>query len=246
MSEWWTYTLQDFLMFSARTYFRMFELYNAEIWPIQIAALLLGLTVLILLRRPTPAGGRIVSAAMAACWLWIAVAFHIHRYAGIFWVAVYFGAAFALEAALWIVEGVIGGRVTLAGDSVIARRAGVAIFIFALILQPLLGPALGRAWSQTQVFGVTPDPTAVATLGILLLSRGRLRWELWVVPILWCAVSGATLRAMRAAEAWILFAAAGAAIVLAVFESLRRRRSTAGAPWRDDAIPSGEKIGEPR
>jgi hypothetical protein len=28
MSEWWTYTLSDFLLFSPRVYYRLFELHN--------------------------------------------------------------------------------------------------------------------------------------------------------------------------------------------------------------------------
>ena len=43
MSEWWTYRLSDFLMFSPRTYHRLFELTNAEIWPLQIVTLAAGL-----------------------------------------------------------------------------------------------------------------------------------------------------------------------------------------------------------
>ena len=39
MSEWWTYSLSSFLLFSARTYYRLFELYNAEVWPLQIVTL---------------------------------------------------------------------------------------------------------------------------------------------------------------------------------------------------------------
>ena len=35
MPEWWTYSLSDFLMFSPRTYYRLFELHNAAIWPAQ-------------------------------------------------------------------------------------------------------------------------------------------------------------------------------------------------------------------
>jgi hypothetical protein len=31
MSEWWTYSLWDFLLFSPRTYYRLFELYNLAI-----------------------------------------------------------------------------------------------------------------------------------------------------------------------------------------------------------------------
>ena len=227
MSEWWTYTLQDFLMFSPRTYFRMFELYNREIWPAQIAAILLGLALLALLRRPTAAGSRLVCAALSACWLWVAVAFHIHRYAGIFTAAVYVGAAFVLEAILFLVEGVLAGRLVFAPGG--ARRAGFAIYLFAVGVQPLLGPIFGRAWREIQIFGVTPDPTAVATLGILLRIQGRRRWELWIIPILWCALSAATLGAMKAPEEWVLIAAAGLAVVLAIGQALRGRRSRLAA-----------------
>ena len=33
MSEWWTYTLGDFLMFSPATYWRLVESYNRDVWP---------------------------------------------------------------------------------------------------------------------------------------------------------------------------------------------------------------------
>jgi hypothetical protein len=53
------------------------------------------------------------------------------------------------------------------------------------------------------VFGITPDPTALATLGLLAMAEGRRRGALTVVPILWCLLSGATLLAMGSLEAWI-------------------------------------------
>jgi len=43
MSEWWTYRLSDLLLFSPRTYYRLFELYNAAIWPAQVLAVVIGL-----------------------------------------------------------------------------------------------------------------------------------------------------------------------------------------------------------
>ena len=46
MSEWWTYRLSDFLMFSPRTYYRLFELYNAEVWPGHWVGLSVGATAL--------------------------------------------------------------------------------------------------------------------------------------------------------------------------------------------------------
>lgn len=36
MSDWATYTLADFLMFSPRVYFRLVERYNQGLWPLQL------------------------------------------------------------------------------------------------------------------------------------------------------------------------------------------------------------------
>ena len=47
MSEWWTYSLLDFLLFSPRTYYRLFELYNLAVWPWHVLAIVLGLAVLV-------------------------------------------------------------------------------------------------------------------------------------------------------------------------------------------------------
>ncbi|MDN4037293.1 hypothetical protein [Massilia sp. YIM B02443] len=36
MNEWWTYSLSDFLMFSVRSYWRLTELTNRDLWPAQL------------------------------------------------------------------------------------------------------------------------------------------------------------------------------------------------------------------
>jgi hypothetical protein len=217
MSEWWTYSLSDFLLFSPQTYYRLFELYNAAIWPAQIGAIAVGLAILALLCRPGTVQGRIIAALLAACWLWIAIAFHLARYATINWAASYFAAGFAVEAMLLLWVGVARGGLGLRPASDLAGRVGLGIFLFALAVQPLIGPLLGRDWRQAELFGLAPDPTAVATLGLLLLTAGRTTWALMAVPALWCAVTGATLWVMEAPDFW----AAPLAAVLVVALSLR-------------------------
>src|SRR5215471_12712971 len=118
MSEWWTYTLSDFLLFSPSTYFRLFELYNAAIWPLQLAAVALGLVSAILLVRGK--GARAIAAVLAAAWAWVAVAFLARRYATINWAAVYFAWAFGLEAAL-LAWTAFAGRIRAARPTFPAR-----------------------------------------------------------------------------------------------------------------------------
>jgi hypothetical protein len=220
MPEWWTYTLSDIQSFSLQTYYRLFELYNAAIWPVHIVALGSGLGSGLHPRR-----GRLIAAILAGCWLWIAIAFHATRYATLSWVAVYFAWGFGVEAALLIWAGVIRGRLVFGPRVDAIGGAGRWIFLFGLLVQPLIGLLFGREWRQIEIFGVAPDPTAVATLGILLLATGRVRWELMAVPVLWCAISGAMLAAMEAPDAWVTPVAALVAVSLAAWRTLARRRA---------------------
>ena len=215
MSEWWSYSLSEFLLFSPRTYYRLFELYNAAIWPAQIGAVAVGLAILALLRRSGTVQGRVVAALLAACWLWVAIAFHLERYATINWAASYFAAGFVVEAALLLWVGVARGGLGLRLAPDLAGRVGLCIFLFALVVQPLIGPLLGRDWRQVEIIGLAPDPTAVATLGLLLLSAGRTTWALMAVPALWCAGTGATRWVMEAPDFWVAPLAAILVVVLA-------------------------------
>ena len=106
MSEWWTYSLSSFLLFSARTYYRLFELYNADVWPLQIVTLAAGLAILVLIVRGTAWSGRIVAAILAALWLFVAWAYLLERYDPINFAARYFAIGFALQAALLMWTGV--------------------------------------------------------------------------------------------------------------------------------------------
>ncbi|HEX6137139.1 MAG TPA: DUF6064 family protein [Casimicrobiaceae bacterium] len=214
MSEWWTYRPSSFLPFSPRTWFRLHELYNGEIWPLQLVALALGAAILVLAMRGGTGSGRWIAAILAACWTFVAWAFHYRHYATINWAASYFAVAFAIEALLLAWIGVVRGALAFAPQTAV-QRAGVLLAAFALLAEPAIGPLLGRSWSQTEVFGTAPDPTAVATMGVLL-AADRLCWPLLVVPLLWCAVSGGFQWAMALPDALVVPLLAATALLLAL------------------------------
>ncbi|MGE0873106.1 MAG: DUF6064 family protein [Burkholderiales bacterium] len=222
MSEWWTYSLSSFLLFSPATYYRLIELHNAQWWPAQCAALAAGATIFSCALRGGDARSRAALLLLAACWAWVAWAYHLDRYATINWAASYFGWAFAAQALLlaWTAA---RGTLRFASPPAGPARAGLAMCIVSLAGWPLLAPLFGRGWSQAEVFGFAPDPTALATLGILL-AAGRMRPALFVIPLLWCALSGALLWAMRSPEAIAVPAAALAAIAVAAWRTIRERR----------------------
>ncbi len=220
MSEWWTYRLGDFLLFAPRAYYRLFELYNESVWPLQILAAVIGLTILALLLSRPRYGAQVVALLLALCWAWVAYAFLFSRYATINWAATYFAVGFAVQAGLLLLSAATG-RLAFSRPETATRTAGIFILAFALLVQPIMGPLLGRDWSEIELFGLAPDPTVLATLGVLIVAD-RIRWALFTIPLLWCAVSGLTLLAMEAPDALLMPVAGLLALVLALARSLRR------------------------
>jgi len=218
MSEWWTYRLYDFLLFTPRTYYRLFELYNAAIWPVQILAIAIGVLLILMCAR---GAGRAAALVLMSVWLWVAVAFLALRYATINWAATYAAWAFGIQAALllWLA---VRGRFD--PPTVFARRLGLGLIVFAVFLEPLSGLLLGRPLRQIELFATTPDATVVATLGALLALRPKRRWLLMIIPVLWCLLTGLTLLAMSARDFWI---APSAALVVIVAAVAQRRAASA-------------------
>jgi hypothetical protein len=222
MSEWWSYSLSDFLLFSPRTYYRLFELYNAAIWPAQWLALALGAVVLVLPLRPRRWVGRCVAAILAACWLWVMWFYLLDHYATINWAASYAAVGFAIEALLLLWTGSVRDGLRFRPPSDPAGVAGGGLVAFAVFVHPLTGPLLlGRPWPQAEMFGVVPDPTVLATLGVVIAAASPC-WPLLVVPLIWCVISGATLWAMQSPDAPVLPIAGAVAVALTGWKSLAR------------------------
>lgn len=220
MSEWWTYRPEDFLLFSPRVYWRMFELHNAQYWPLHLLTLVAGLAmILAALRRIN--GSSIFSALMlAAFWILVGWLFLWNRYAAINWAIAYMAPFFGLEALLLAIAAARGGFAFDRRDA--AARAGLLVAGFGVVAYPLLPGLFGRPWSESEVFGIAPDPTALATLGLVLAASGRFPLLFVPVPLAWLLLSGLTLNTMGDPQGWIPFMAAGAGVVILV---LRWRRS---------------------
>jgi len=207
MSEWWTYSLSDFLMFSSRSYYRLIESYNAAIWPAHFLALVAGVIVLGAIARPRQHLQRSAALVLAAAWGWVAWAYQLERYAEINTAAPYFAAAFAMQALLLCWLAYRPGNAAPAPQPLALGMTGLALFAYLLL-------ALARdggTWRQAEVFGIAPDPTVIATLGVLLAWRAPAIF--WLIPVLWCLVSGATLMELKIGHAWLLPALALIAVL---------------------------------
>ncbi|MDX1655814.1 MAG: DUF6064 family protein [Candidatus Competibacteraceae bacterium] len=193
MGEFDSYSLIDFMPMGPEVYFRLFVRHNQALWPAQIPGLILGLVALWSAWRGR---GRILGPALGICWLWVGYTFHLKLFAELNWAASYAGWGFVLQGLLlagWGFAGRLDGEFHRPLGAV--EYTGLGLGVFALVAYPLLIPLSGRAWWAVELFGTAPDPTVILTLGLLLLPA-RVPWSLTVIPILWCALSGAVWWAM--------------------------------------------------
>lgn len=228
MAEWWSYRLSDFLLFSPRAYWRLFELHNAALWPWPIATLALGAAASAAAILRPRRHGRAIAILVAILWAWVGWSFLWQRYASINWAILHVVPLFALESLLLLAVGGVMGRLPLEPTGP-RRPAGILLLALALAY-PLATPLFGRPWRAAEFLGMAPDPTAIATLGFLLLARGRPRWLLYPIPASWCLGSGATLFAMGDPQAWLPLAAAILSLAAIALGAGRGRHSGTAGP----------------
>lgn len=214
MTDWLTYSASDFIPFSRATYQRLFELYNARYWPMVALGLGLGGASLRLCGCRGCGRPGLLMAALGCCWVWIAWAFFSAAYAKLNWAGPYIGGAFALNGLLLLAASASAQPRLASPGPAIGTSVGYGLLAAGVLLWPAAQLALGRSWRGLEVFGTSPEPTVLATLGLLLLLRPRRGWLPALIPLLWCLLASATLLVIDE-PLWPVPAAA-AATVLAV------------------------------
>jgi len=174
MTEWWTYGLSDFLMFSPQAYWRMVARYNAAWWPAQALAAGVALALPWLAWQGRAGSGRAALALLALAWAWVGWGFQAQRYAEIFIAGPALAAASAAQALLLLAACALP---VPREPRARALGAPATLLLGAALLYPLLARLTGHPWREAEVFGFMPEPTALATLGVLATPAAGPRWR---------------------------------------------------------------------
>lgn len=216
MSDWTSYSLSDFLMFSPEAYFRLFELNNTALWPFQPAIIFAAAVLPFMSLKEDKQSGQIVSIILAMLWGLVAWQFFYQLYAKINLAAPSFAIAFSIESlALLFLVFTSNAR---------HSKPGLTLFMYALIIHPFIGILSGRDWQAVELFGIAPDPTALGTLGLLMMRTGIMPKILALIPVTWCLASGLTYLAMELPYGLTTPAAALFFIAIAMLSNIRKSR----------------------
>jgi hypothetical protein len=202
MAEWASYGVSDFLMYSPRVWWRLVERYNQAAWPWHLVGTAAALALLACGLRGGRTAERTGFGLLALAWATVAGVFHWRWHSEISIAAGVFATGAGITACSLAACAGLLPSATNRGH-VAHRRVGLGLaLVFAACAYPLTALAgSARTVTHAEVFGLMPDPTALATVGFVLASRSLRAWWralLCALPLLALAWSAAMRWAMAA------------------------------------------------
>jgi len=214
------------LPFTAEQFLAVFVNYNNAIWPSQIAAYLLGGISVALLFWKTREADRAIAGILVVAWLWTGVGYHGLSFSVINKAAYLFAALFIVQGCCLFYAGVYRHQISFGLRPDLATWVGAAFVVYAAIVYPLIGVATGHHYPEMPMFGVTPCPVTIFTLGMLLLTVRPVPRLLFVIPFAWSLIGGSAAILLNVPQDWFLLLSGCIAVPLMVF---RDRPPTEGA-----------------
>ncbi len=184
------------LPYSLDVYRASMAAYNADWLPLVLLAWLLAVFASLLALYPRDHAGhwasRFVVGYLAAVWLWIGAIHQLGFMTELNFMAPIYGMAWIGQGLLLAWSGLYLGTVRFDFRASRPGAPAKVLTLFGLVIYPLVLLLLGHDWKSLPVVGTAPNPTAIFTVGLLLASRDRPPVLLFIVPLAWAGVVGAT------------------------------------------------------
>ena len=167
----------------------VFGAYNPAIWPMQVFAYLAGLVALYSATKQTRFSNNIACGILTFFWMWTGAVFCVFFWAPTYPAAYAFGILFIAQSFVFLLN---ASKPTLSFKS--QRNSftliGWLFIAYAMVGYPLAGHLLGHIYPRSLPFGLVPCPTAVFTLGLLMLTDKNVPRYVLVIPAIWsiCAI----------------------------------------------------------
>ena len=178
-----SYDIQNFIMFSREVYWATIELYNTDLWPLQLPTVLLSCLWIYFCFRQRYLKLSIIYVGFV--WMFLANFFLQKYFLQIYWPAKYCVIIFNLYGLFMITSSIFKLK---NANSYLKRYVGLILMLVSVLLPSnfLLGM---HQVELTQLFGFGAESTAVGTIGFLMQFRSRLLGVSAFIPMAWLILS---------------------------------------------------------
>lgn len=169
-------------------FYAMFAAYNQAVWPMPIVMYVLALAAFIFSLQKRQGNNAVVLYILSFFWLWNAVVFsllYFSRFSSMFYMS---ALLFIFQAIVLFLNGsslAVKPRLSFKLQNNFKTWAGMIFIMYALILYPIIGWAASHAYPAGPIFGTAPCPSAIFTVGMLLLAEKKISKILLIIPVIW-------------------------------------------------------------
>ena len=202
--------------FTEEQFFAIFAQYNEAVWPLPVAAYVMGLIVLGLLFWESRASAILIPTFLAAFWVINGAGYHATYFVQINPTAPVFSVLFLFQALFLGVAPLVFGNMRFRLRRDIRTIAALALIVFAMLFYPLWGWFAGHVYPALPVFGLAPCPTTIFTIGVLFLADWTAARWLLIVPGIWAGIGGSAAILLGIPQDWGLVAALAAIALFAI------------------------------
>ncbi len=223
MGDLFSYSLSDFVSYSAESLFAMTADLNGAVFPVYA---FIGLLLFCMAYLGSRNSHYFIPAALF-CHALMSVlvgvvyfhCFYMHLdWAGRYYAWLFYGLAAGLMIAA-VAQFFSTARVTSQPASF---WLGKLYLVAAVFIIPLLGWFDGRTLQETAVIGVTPHATIISVTGILLLADNRWLKFLLIGPLLWAGVTVISSWPMELLQGQVVLPMVLLAILISLFHKSNR------------------------
>jgi hypothetical protein len=201
------------LPFNTEQFLEVFKDYNLNVFPFQFLLYLLAVIVIWFSVRKSRNSDQVIVFVLSFLFIWIGIVYHILHFTSINKAAYIFGAAFIIQALLFLYYGFAKRKLSFSLRPNIYGIIGAVLVFYALIVYPLIGYFRGHVYPHSPTFGV-PCPTLIFTFGVILWSDQKFPKQLLIIPCLWAIVGFSAVSLFGMIEDLGLLVAALASTVL--------------------------------
>lgn len=173
--------------FTQEQFISVFFSYNTSVWPMQVFLNLLAIISLFLIIKKFSIADKFVNSVLTFLWLWMGIVYHIIYFSEINPAANIFAILFIAQAILFLFFGVLKDKLTYTASNSYLSFIGFLFILFALFIYPFLGLLFNHTYPSSPTFGL-PCPTTIFTFGILLFSKKKIPFYLFIIPLLWSLI----------------------------------------------------------
>ena len=219
--------------FDTQQFLDVFADYNTSVFPAQILLLVAGLLILRLADSGDVSSSRIATSILSALWLWMGYVYHWVFFTRINDLAIVFGAMFVVQAAILFYAGVIRNDLRFERQSGARRSIGTLVVVYALVIYPLIGMAVGHSYPYSPTFGL-PCPTTIFTLGLLIRSSRRVPFYVPPLMLVWAAIGSSAAYSLGVTEDLGLLVAGVCAAAFVIADRLERLHTPTGLAVKEN------------